>query len=81
MKWLFNSIDPKSPDFHRNFFYSLEAMGNPLKMQKERQDFRALIASKKTGPPQATEWRTVEELENDGIVGIYEDDTTHPAPG
>ena len=65
MRWLTNTYWPKRPDR-----FVITWLGNPRELSRDEED--AWLADKIIGEPQATDWHTVEELKEWGLVGVYE---------
>ena len=72
MKFLSNTYDPNRPDAERHFAYSTHAVINgPEAMRLEWEQHLKWINKNVIGRPKATDYYTVKELEEMGMVGIY----------
>jgi hypothetical protein len=70
MKWLMNGFDPRDPEYD-----STVMIRHGETPEQAIQRSRAYLKDKIIGPPKATEYYTVEQLESDGMVGIYKPET------
>ena len=72
MKHLSNIYDPRREDAKRMLCYSHNAMLNGQSaIDMEWQHHLDWVNQNLIGEPQATEFYTVEQLKNMGMVGIY----------
>lgn len=73
MKWLTNIPDHRKPNAERFHCYSIAVFANQKARQVEWQQYLAWINAHIIGPPQATEKYTQQQLEKEGMIGIYTD--------
>ena len=69
MRFLYNAYDLEREDALYNV---LRRDGQT--QQEAYQEYKALLSDKIIGKPQATEKYTVEQLEYNGLVGVYTED-------
>lgn len=66
MRWLTNTFDPSKPDAE---LYICGLSGETWEQAIERE--RHYLSDKIIADPKATEYYTVEQLEEIGMVGVY----------
>ena len=71
-RFLSNTHDYRRPDAERMHIYSHYAMSNGLDAcKREWEQHLAWINENVIGPPESSDFYTVEELEQQGMIGIY----------
>lgn len=66
MKWLANTYDPKDKDWKCHIIAKFDETH-----EQACERYLQWLEGKVIGKPKGNEFYTVEQLENDGIVGVY----------